>query len=76
MKQQKLFEDWQFISQKILDLKSFIQNDFDRMITDKYIEKEEIKHSIPEFEDLFERNISQLRKLKEDIVLFMREKSE
>jgi uncharacterized protein YaaN involved in tellurite resistance len=72
MKQQELFEEWQFVSQKILDLKSFVQNNFDEMIADGYIEKDEIEHSISKFENLFEKNVSELIKLKDYIVLFMK----
>lgn len=76
MTQEQLFNEWCFILEKISGLKSFIQNNFDRMIEDEYIKKDEIKHSIPEFEDLFHRNILELTELKNKIIILMKEKSE
>jgi len=73
--QKELFKDWKFTSWKISGLKEFFQNDFDRLLADGYTEKEEIRENIIEFEDLFNKNISELTALKDKVVSFMKEKA-
>jgi hypothetical protein len=75
MTQEQLFNEWSITAKRILELRSYIQKDFDRMLADDYIQKDQIKQTIPEFEDIFHRNIVELTKLKDEIIIFLTEKS-
>lgn len=47
--QEQLFKEWLYVCESLSNLKSFVQNDFDSMIKDGYITKEQIRASIEDF---------------------------
>lgn len=64
MKQEQLFNEWESACNKLKMIKSFVQNDFDRMLQDGYVTKEDIKKSIPEFNELYLKAITEISELK------------
>lgn len=67
MNQEQLFNEWGLVCNKLKSLKSFVQNDFERMLQDSYITKEDIKKSISEFNELYLKIIIEISELKTEI---------
>ena len=64
MNQKQLFNEWESACNNLEMLKSYVQNDFDRMLQDGYVTKEDIKKSIPEFNELYLEAITKISELK------------
>lgn len=47
--EENLFNEWTLVCGQLLNLKSFVQNNFDSMIKDGYVTKDQIKQSSIEF---------------------------
>ena len=67
MKQEQLFNEWNSSCDKLKILSSFIQNDFTKMLSDNYTNKEDIKKTVMEFNNLYIKRISEISELKTKI---------
>ena len=67
MTQEQLFNEWQEKCNSLKSLKSFVQNDFNRMLEDKYVTKNEIKESVLEFNELYLKITNEISVLKIEI---------
>ena len=72
----QLFTEWNLACGRLRLLSSFVQNDFDRMLQDGYVTKEDIKKSIPEFNELYSKAITQIFELKTEIEKVLNEYAE
>jgi hypothetical protein len=62
--QEELFYDIILLGQKVDNLKGWVQNDFDRMIADGGITKEDLQNRLPQILDDFDDTIDKLNVLK------------
>lgn len=62
---EKLFNQINKLSTRVSQLSHIVQNDFDRMLEDGYITKEELVGSIPEVELDFNNVIFELQELEQ-----------
>ena len=67
MNQKQLFAEWNLACDRLRLLSSFVQNDFDSMLQNRYVTKEDIKKSIQEFNELYSKTITQIFELKTEI---------
>ena len=65
--QEELFYDIILLSQKVENLKGYVQNDFDRMLADSTVTKEDLKDSLEDILDDFDDKIDELNALKLDV---------
>ena len=62
--QEELFYDIILLAQNVDNLKGWVQNDFDRMIADGTVTKEDLQNRLPQILIDFDRNIEKLSTLK------------
>lgn len=62
--QEELFNDIILLALKVDNLKGWVQNDFDRMIADGTVTKEDLQNRLPQILIDFDRNIEKLSTLK------------
>jgi hypothetical protein len=67
LSQEQIFIQWESTCNKLKSLKSFVQNDFNRMLHDGYVTKENIKESILEFNELYSNALNEISGLKTEI---------
>ena len=65
--QEQLFNDIKNLALKVDNLKGYVQNGFDRMITDGTVTKEDLKDSLDDILDDFDDKIDELNGLKLDV---------
>ena len=65
--QEQLFNDIKNLALKVDDLKGWVQNDFNRMIADGTVTKEDLKDSLEDILDDFDGKIDELNVLKLDV---------
>ena len=66
MKQEALFNLYKYLSEELKDFGGYIQNDFDIMLQDKTITKEEIQKASEEYRKDFLEFIVLLKELYKD----------
>lgn len=64
LEQKELFNDIINVKYDIQSLGSFVQNDFNRLLSDRYISKNEIKDQIVEMDKIYNDVLLKLIKLK------------
>ena len=62
--QEELFYDIILLGQRVDSLKGWVQNNFDRMIADGTLTKEDLQNRLPQILIDFDRNIEKLSTLK------------
>jgi len=65
--QRELFDDIKKLALKVDTLKGYVQNDFDQMIADGTVTKEDLKDSLDDILDDFDDKIDELNMLKLDV---------
>lgn len=65
--QEELFNDIKNLALKVDNLKSWVQNDFDRMLVDGTVTKEDLMDSLSDILDDFDDKIDELNVLKLDV---------
>jgi len=65
--QRELFDDIKNLALKVDNLKGYVQNDFDRMIADGTVTKEDLQDSLDDILDNFDGEIDKLNILKLDV---------
>ena len=65
--QEELFYDIILLAQNVDNLKGYVQNDFNRMIADGTVTKEDLKDSLEDILDDFDDKIDELNVLKLDV---------
>ena len=68
MEQEKTFEDIVAMKHKIQNLAGYVQNDFERMLFDGLVTRQEIRESIPVIEDDFKKVVLELNNLKNQVI--------
>jgi hypothetical protein len=66
-KQEELFNEWNQKCSNLKVLKSFIQNDFNKMLSDGFITKKELLNAQKDFNKLFTNNMIEFNKLVTNI---------
>ena len=65
--QEELFYDIINLAQNVDNLKGYVQNDFNRMLADGTVTKEDLKDSLEDILDDFDDKIDKLNVLKLDV---------
>jgi hypothetical protein len=73
--QEELFDDWKEDCHKLELLSGFVQNDLDRMLKDGMITKEDIKNSIVDFKEQYDKRIDHISELRRRIIDYLIKKS-
>jgi hypothetical protein len=71
-KQKELFYEWANQCDSIKNLNCFFQNDFEQMIKNGYITKQQIKEAMVDFDNLLKANILKLQDLSGSILALMK----
>lgn len=74
--QEKLFHEINNMKNNILNLAGLVQNDFNRLLDDGTITKEEIKNGIHDMDNSFNETINELNSLREKCRTLMSHYSE
>ena len=64
--QQDIFDRIVFLSKRVDTLKGFVQNDFEKMISDGFVTKQDITSSIKDIEGYFNECIGELISLRDE----------
>lgn len=75
MNQEHLFNEWTDSCGKLLLLNSFIQNDFDKMLQDGSITKDNIKKGMVYFNEAYSEIMSEISTIKSKIEKFVEVKT-
>lgn len=67
MNQEQLFKEWGLSCDRLKALRSVIQNDFNKILHDKYVTREDIKKSSQNFSALYLKAVTEISILKSDI---------
>lgn len=70
-KQFNLYTDWKQTVDNLKPLAAIIQNDFNRLMQDGYLTKEQLSDNILEFNKLFEEKVNALFDKKQEIDQFL-----
>ena len=65
--QEELFDAIKMMSHKVDSLKGWVQNDFDRMIADGLVTKEDLRNDLDDVLDDFDERIEELNVLKLEV---------
>ena len=66
--QEELFDEIKYAATRTDSLKGFVQNDFERMILDGYLTKEELQRAVKDAEDQFNNVIGHLIVLRDEVM--------
>ena len=64
---EELFYDIKNLALKVDNLKGWVQNDFDRMIADGIVTKEDLRNNLDDVLDNFDERIEELNVLKLEV---------